>query len=487
MNDIQILKQHPKKVLESLKAGSIERMELAVEQITDEFMIYGLRGGLIDELSRSFPDPRKECEITVKQILSASIAGHFQDMYAISQSPYALHSPTLLAELGLNVKVLCEGKGISRRGTGDNAPFSGDVTRKMLKDMTPSELVDWYNQYVGKSYLGQANYRPTLHVLDCTELEVTYENDHYEGSGIVRRKKKGKDGKEVEELKRGYKLGSLRSLLDDGGIITSIAFGSINIHDLTLCKDMLMTTPHLKPRDMLIVDRAYIDGKTISRLKKKRKVDVLIPLRSDMQSYSDSLVTAYDPNTGLWEEHPTRDNQEIKRIERVDWMWDECSVPMDGCVVRELKEGKDGSGGRDDYEHWVFTTTRLDLTGKRMIQTYELRSEIEEDHRQWKHGLWDMGKFTSTNLVQIVYHVICVLLSYNLCEIYSNTQSGQKFADKTLRQLRRQQARNHDVAMVVYAGAYFAVFNAKYLIWLLLDAPKDVQERLKPHFMAGFT
>ena len=50
----------------------------------------------------------------------------------------------------------------------------------------------------------------------------------------MRRKKKGEDGKEVEELKRGYKHGSLRSLLDDGGIITSIAFGSINIHDLTL-------------------------------------------------------------------------------------------------------------------------------------------------------------------------------------------------------------------------------------------------------------
>ncbi|MHA2313658.1 MAG: transposase [Candidatus Thorarchaeota archaeon] len=478
MNELQILKQNPKKVLESLNLGEIERMELAVEQITDEFMIYGLRGGLIDELSVSFPDPRKECEITVKQILSASIAGHFQDMYAMSQSPYALHSPTLLAELGLNVKVLCEGDGISRRGTNDNAPFSGDVTRKLLNGMELSELVDWYNQSVGKAYLRQANYEPTLHILDCTELEVNLENENYEGSGIVRRKKKRKDGKQEEEVKRGYKLGSLRSLLDDGGIITAIAFGSINIHDLTLCRDLLMTTPHLKPGDMLIVDRAYIDGETISRLKKERKVDVTIPLRSDMKAYEDSLITAYDPNTGSWEQHPTRENQEIKRIERVDWMWDECSVPMDGCVVRELKEGKDGSSGRD---------TRLDLTGKRMIQTYELRSEIEEDHRQWKNGLWDMGKFTSTSLVQIVYHVICVLLSYNLCEIYSNTQSGQKFADKTLRQLRRQQARNHDAAMVVYAGAYFAVFNIKYLMWLLLDAPKDIQERLKPHFMSGFT
>jgi hypothetical protein len=39
--------------------------------------------------------------------------------------------------------------------------------------------------------------------------------------------------------------------------------------------------------------------------------------------------------------------------------------------------------------------------------------------------------------------------------------SGQKYVEKTLRQLRREQARNHDVAMVVYAGAYFAVFNVK--------------------------
>jgi hypothetical protein len=487
MNEIQILKQHPKKVLESLKLGLIERMELAVEQITDEFMIYGLRGGLIDALSKSFPDPRKECEITFKQILSASMAGQFQDMYALSQSPYALHSPTLLAELGLNAKVLCEGEGISRRGTGDETPFSGDVIRKMLNDIEPYSLVSWYNQYVGKAYLNQINYVPSFHVLDCTELEVNLGNENYEDSGIVRRKKKRKDGKEEDELKRGYKLGSLRSLVDDGGVITSIAFGPINVHDLTLCKDLLMTSTHLKPGDMVIKDRGFLDGETISRLKKERKVDVILPLRSDMIAYADSLTTAYHPDSsGTWEHHPTRENQEIKRVERVDWMWDECEVEMDGCVVRELKKGKDGSGGQDDYKHWVFATTRVALTGSNMIKIYELRPEIEEDHRQWKHGLWDIGKFTSTSLVQVIYHVICVLLSYNLCEIYSNTGPGQKFAHKTLRQLRRQQARNRDVSMVVYAGNYFAVFNGMYLIGLLLGMPKEVQERLKPHYMSGF-
>jgi hypothetical protein len=500
MHDIQILRQHPRNVLESLERGEIERMELAVEQITDEFMVYGLRGGLMDALSKSFPDPRKECEITVKHILSASMSGHFQDMYAISQSPYALHSPTLLAELGLNAKVLCEGEGISRRGTGDETPFSGDAIRKMLNEIEPYALVEWYNRVVGKAYLKQINYAPTFHILDCTELEVNFQNEKYEGSGVVRRKKKRKDVKgkacgkacgkvhEEDELKRGYKLGSLRSLVDDGGVITAMAFGAINVHDLTLCKDMIMTTPHLKPGDMLIEDCGFLDGKTISRLKKKRKVDVILPLRSDMKAYADSLTTAYHPDSsGSWEQHPTRENQEIKRVERVDWMWDECQVEMDGCVVRELKENRDGSGGQSDYEHWVFATTRVALTDANMIKIYQLRSEIEEDHRQWKHGLWDIDKFTSTSLVQVIYHVICVLLSYNLCEIYSNTDSGQKFADKTLRQLRRQQARNHDVSMVVYAGAYFAVFNAKHLFGLVLGMPKRVQKLLKPHLMAGFT
>jgi len=479
MRNIEILTQQPKEVLDKLKLGEVDSIEYGVEQITDEFMIYGIRGGLIDELSKSFPDPRKECEITGKQILCASIAGHFQDMYAISRSPYALHSPILLAELGLNVKVLVEGEGISRRGTQENAPFSGDVIRKMLYNMTPQELVDWYNRYVGIAYLRQADYAPCLHVMDCTKLMVNPANENYEGSGVV--------ANDEGELEYGYKLGSLRSLLDDGGIITSIAFGAIQVHDLTLCKDMLLKSPHLKPGDMLIVDMGYIDGATISILKLKRKVDILIPLRSDMKGHKDAIESAYYHHDI---EHPTRERQQIKKVEYVDYFWDECDVPLIGCVVRELKKSRDGSGGREDYKYWVFSTTRLTLTGKRIIQTYQLRPEIEEDHRQWKDGPWDMGKFTSTNLVQILYHVICVLLSYNLCEVYSNTRKGQQFAKKTLRQLMREQARNHEVAVLVFVENYYAVFEIRYFTGILIRLSQDVLVHLRNHFPVpeiGFT
>jgi len=73
-----------------------------------------------------------------------------------------------------------------------------------------------------------------------------------------------------------------------------------------------MTSPHLKPGDMVIEDRGFLDGETISKLKKERKVDVTIPLRSDMLAYEDSIVTAYHSDSGKWEKHPTRDTQEIK-------------------------------------------------------------------------------------------------------------------------------------------------------------------------------
>jgi len=52
---------------------------------------------------------------------------------------------------------------------------------------------------------------------------------------------------------------------------------------------------------------------------------------------------------------------------------------MDGCVVRELKENRDGAGGQNDYEHWVFATTRLALTGANMIKIYQLRLLVVGD------------------------------------------------------------------------------------------------------------
>ncbi len=50
---------------------------------------------------------------------------------------------------------------------------------KMLGDMTPLDLLQWYNRHVGRAYLEQANYEPCIHILDCTDLEVNIDNENY--------------------------------------------------------------------------------------------------------------------------------------------------------------------------------------------------------------------------------------------------------------------------------------------------------------------
>ncbi len=52
-----------------------------------------------------------------------------------------------------------------------------------------------------------------IHILDCTKLLVNQANDNYENPFVVKI-----DGEAI----RGYKLGVLRSVLDDSGIAQEI-------------------------------------------------------------------------------------------------------------------------------------------------------------------------------------------------------------------------------------------------------------------------
>jgi hypothetical protein len=47
MKELQIIYQNQEKIIKKLNTGDVDATELSVEQITDEFMIYGLRSGLI--------------------------------------------------------------------------------------------------------------------------------------------------------------------------------------------------------------------------------------------------------------------------------------------------------------------------------------------------------------------------------------------------------------------------------------------------------
>jgi hypothetical protein len=127
---LRYLPHEPDQVLAALRQGQISTIVPATEQVPDFFVHYALESGLLEQLTASFPDPRKQQpEIAMRLLLAAGIAGHFAGLYALSQLPYALHSAKLLTLLGVQVVVQQPGNGLSRKGTKDDTSFHGDVVR----------------------------------------------------------------------------------------------------------------------------------------------------------------------------------------------------------------------------------------------------------------------------------------------------------------------------------------------------------------------
>src|SRR6266581_4309711 len=142
---------------------------------------------------------------------------------------------------------------------------------------------DWYARFCGEGVIAISSPYPTT----------------YECSGVV----KNDDG----SRSRGYKLATLRTLLDHAGLITQVGLAPIQVHDLPLCRLFFATAPVLRAGDVLLEDRGFVDGDTITFLKRQRHVDVIVPLKSNMLSYKEAVQLAELHDA--WAPHPSRDQQ----------------------------------------------------------------------------------------------------------------------------------------------------------------------------------
>src|SRR3989441_8694326 len=425
---------------------------------------------------------------------------------------YVLRSAAVLGALGYSVEVLEPEQGLSLRGTSDDKLISGDVLRKLLVKLEhhvnlneplglppfePSQsvkvrqrasrravkgavdeveaearaqrvsmkLVDWYNAHVGPSLLQYARVGRgrRIPIVDTTHVEVPLETGTSECSGVV----KNDDG----TRSRGYKLATLRTLLDHAGLITQVGLCPIQVHDLPLCRLFFETAPVLRAGDLLLEDRGFIDGDTLTFLKHQRHVDVIVPLKSTMLSYHEAVQLA--ELQSAWQPHPSRDSQHIAFVKGVDHVWDACQVPLNACVIRYWNRKK----GALDYI--VLVTTDQRLTGPWIVRHYEERPEIEQDYEQMKSGGWQPQKLGSTRYSESVVFLTTVVFSYSLYPLFANTQAGARVADKTRQAPAVEQLRSRRTHVIVYAGGHFEIFETLSFVHFVLQLPASVQERLR--------
>jgi hypothetical protein len=511
MDSIKLWARNGEAVCQAIELGEIAHIETASEELTDEFLLFAIESGLVQTWAKTFPDPRGEPEIGMEVILSAHLAARFAGLYSMRKAGYVLRSARVLGALGYSVEVMAPAHGLSLRGTSDDKLFSGDVVRKLLVQMeqqadvcqptslpplepsvvikvrerasrraskhavdeaeaearaqqVATQLVGWYNQHVGVSML---QYAPLgrgrrLHILDTTHIEVPLETGTYECSGVV----KNEDG----TYARGYKLATLRTLLDSAGLLTHVALSAIQVHDVAVCRPLLAQAPVLRPGDLLLEDRGFLDGATLSALKRTRQVDVIIPLKANMLATQEAIQLA--EMAGRWEAHPSRTEQRIAWVHGVEHMWPECHVPLNACVIRFWNKKK------KQTDHIVLVTTDQALSASWIVRHYEERPEIEQDYEQMKSGGWQLQKLSSTRYSEIVFYVLTVVLSYSLYHLFANTQAGARFADKTRQAIAFEQLRTQRTHIIVYAGGYFEIFETLRFVQMVLQLPATVQAQL---------
>ena len=272
---------------------------------------------------------------------------------------------------------------------------------------------------------------------------------------------------------RGYKLGVLRGVLDDSGIAEEIVFGTLKIHDMEQCREMLRNTPCFHENDILINDRGFLSREMINYLKTTRKVDTYIPAKKNMTLFQDAVNVAV--SAGKWQKHPNRKrkDQEIQLATDLGALWESNNpqedVPVNACVVHDKKADK----------FFVFMTTDTSKTARQIINTYELRPEIEEDFRQMK-DFWKLEDFKSTKYNYIAYHIVMTLVGYLYFQIYRNLEEGKAYTGKSLPVVVKNYKETRPKTVLIYAGQYFGIFPFLEFLQIYAECNLEVRQLLDP-------
>lgn len=453
---IRLCKHNQDNVIKKVRNGQIDALALSSTNLIDNIILEMNNHRIFDCLKNNIPDLRaKNTIIPYELIWASAICAKMKVQTSLTDIPFAIHDHKTLAKLGYTL--------IDTNGNLKEGLMQEGSLRFLLNKYDFSLFIDGYNNTVQKGILPLLDIVPDIHILDCTDLEVNYSNSNYEDSGITHNKRDN-------SLTRGYKLATLRGIVEDTGLIEDIRFGSINIHDLKLSEEMLKTSPMLKPGDILINDRGFLSRDIINFLKTKRKVDTYVPLKKNMEIYKQAVLGAKELNN--WSPHPTRKNQYISSVKEmgVYWISNEPNndVPINSCVVWDKIQ--------DDY--FVFITTDLNKKAKDIIRIYELRPEIEEDYRQLK-DFWKIEDFKSTKINVILFHIVCVLFGYLFFQLYTLLPEGAEFLHKSLPIILKNYIPQVQPYVVLYVGYEFGVLTLFDTMELYAHCDENTRKEFK--------
>lgn len=507
-------------VMDEFREGRFDYVELASDVAETKFFQFLFSKEVVDKLAAHYPSPRQRQHVPMWMYLSSQLSLRLHGMHSFHAYPWIIRSGGLIDALGPevahrqvdpesgNLEIHCAGFN-DRNLYPRETPCDQDYLRKLARDTGPEELEAWYNRHVAALYGELEAYDDEgLFVADGSYLFVP-DNPHYEGSvrllfdqhnHPVSKKEEQQMTKAQRDRchwRRCYKAVFLLHC-DEAGerfVVVGVRVLRGNESEATALWPLVDTFVEVAGRGVmkvLLLDRGFINGPQMGRLKQDYGIDTVIPIRSDMDIRED--VQGLCKLSPKWEEyeathraplpsvrpqrapHPVAQQRERKRqktlarrrkqqqetpepskvrertlIARFEQLtsWSDCPVPLTGVLSRDVY-----ADGHE--ESWLVVTTASQWSARKIRDRYGLRTDIEERHRQIK-CFWDLTRFHSTAWNLIVSQTVFVCLTYSLLQIHLLHQGHQELNRRTWPTTRRLLPDGDRV--IVYRQQYFAFFT----------------------------
>jgi hypothetical protein len=522
-------------VLEALGNGEFDYIESASEVFETEFFQYIGAKRILTKLSESYPSPRKKEEVPLWFYVASNLSMRLHGAHSFNSYPLVVRAGGMLNAFGPgagrkvihpdtgDVTLACE--GFNHKNHYDRqTPCDQDFLRKMAKDTRADSLMSWFSRDVlgvfrrsfdkEGLFLGDASY---LFVPDNPNYEGSVrllfdENDHpirYEAY-----KKMSDEQKSRCQWRRCYKMVTLlhtnRDL--DFFFFVAVKIISAKAHESPVLYELVEQFVQAVGKGVmkrLILDRGFLDGEKISYCKNHYGIDILIPVRRDMDIFEDATALFQQPEVS-WvcceeqkEQKPEpprprpqaivkREEKRQKTLEKLNEekpppapqktivkreaaaigefrSWSSCTLPL--SVVANREHYADGH-----QETWLLIDTKDVKDPIQSQREYHLRTAIEERYRQLKCFV-DLTHFTSCAFSMVVNQVVFIMLAYNLLQLYLLRQ-GQKALNKKTPPRIRQQLLPSDQHIIVYWQNYYGLFSPYELIEIIATLGDEARKKL---------
>jgi hypothetical protein len=534
-----LYERNDKVVTEAFRRGEFDYLEGVGEISETDFFGTIVSKKILEKLAATYPSPSQKEDVPIWAYIAGDISLRFHGVNQFHAFPYVVRSGGMINAFGPemghkvthpqtgDVTLSCQGFN-KKNEYGRQTPVDQDYLRKTAKRTDSELLMTWFNRDVVGIFKQNHAFDPEgLFVGDSSYLFVP-DNPDYERSSrllfdehnhpVDSQKPLSPQEKRLYQWRRCYKMVSLLHINRKGDYFLYVAVKVVagKDHEAPILYRMIEEFIQYHGKGIikkLLLDRGFLDGPQIGRCKQEWGIDILMPVRRNMDIYRDimGLVKAGELDFKPWtapsppakpvamhrpeairkrEESRQRTlaqrkgptvattkiteplaapvQTEVAVVAAVR-TFTTCPIPLDVIVNREISV----DGQKD---HWMLISTAPVSDPGLGRQEYALRTTIEERHRQLK-CYSDLENFSSRSFNLVVNQVVFILLTYSLLQWYLlrrdrrelNTQTRPRILDRLKPSL---------TMILIYYQNYVAFLSALEHQELVLTLEEEARKKI---------